>query len=276
METAITPDLNQIIISEKEEKLKDNINEIISNLQIKINNIENEKNKEINELKNIISKYSSNIKQMNEKIFNLEQRTEYLEKEIIILKNKNSDESSNQNQISEEISIKKPLSRNDSLIDIFEEIENQWIDESKKYILYNNDYLAVLNNSYYMYPIKSKYKFDKNKIYKLIYNISYNSGKFRVGFGDFGLNNKQLKEKGSIGLTNEGLYNEGEKISNLKIEKENKEIIFIINLKNNQKYFELIIDGKSLGKFNFNLDNIYGLASMHYGSVQIKILRSLG
>ena len=193
-----------------------------------------------------------------------------------MLKKKYLYESNNQNQISNEINIKTPLDINISKIENFEEILNPWIDENKKYILYNNDYLAELNNSYYMYPIKSKYKFEKNKIYKLIYNISYISGKFRVGFGDFGLNNKQLKEKGSIGLTNKGLYNEGEKISNLKIEKENKEIIFIINLKNKQKYFEVIIDGKYLGKFNFNLDNIYGLASMHYGLVQIKILRSLG
>ena len=127
-----------------------------------------------------------------------------------------------------------------------------------------------------MYPIKSKNKFDKNKIYKLIYNISYFSGKYRVGFGDFGLINKQLKEKGSIGLTNEGLYNEGEKISTARIEKQNKEIIFIINLKNKQKNFEVFIDGNSLGKYNLNLENIYGLASMHNGSVEIKTLRSLG
>ena len=126
-----------------------------------------------------------------------------------------------------------------------------------------------------MYPVKSKLKLDKNRIYKLIYNISYISGKFRVGFGDLGLNNKQLKEKGSIGLTCQGLFNEGEKISDVKLQKENKQVIFIIDLKNNQKYFEVFIDGKALGKFNFELEDIYGLASMHNGSVQIKTLRSL-
>ena len=126
-----------------------------------------------------------------------------------------------------------------------------------------------------MYPIKSKNKLEKNNIYKLIYNISYISGKFRVGFGELGINNKQLKEKGSIGLTENGLYREGEKISDIKIAKENKEIIFIINLKENPNFFEVFKDGESFGKYNFNLDNIYGLASMHNGSVEIKTLRNI-
>lgn len=79
-----------------------------------------------------------------------------------------------------------------------------------------------------MYPIKSKNKLEKNNIYKLIYNISYISGKFRVGFGELGINNKQLKEKGSIGLTEKGLYREGEKISDIKIAKEIRKLYLLL------------------------------------------------
>ena len=275
MEPAIPADSNEKLFTEKINNLKDNLNAVISNLEIKINNIEREKEKEIKELKNVISKCMLDMKQMNETIVNLEQKNEYLEKEIIMLKYKNPGELSNKKKICEDIGIKTPLGQNEPLINNFEEIENPWMNEKKYYILENNDNLAILNNAFQMYPIKSKYKFDKNKIYKLIFNISYISGKFRVGFGDFGLNNKQLKEKGSVGLTNDGLYIEGEKISNIKIEKENKEIIFLINLKNKQKYFVIYIDGKSLGLYNFNFDNIYGLASMHNGLVEIKTLRCL-
>lgn len=274
MEPAATPDLNE---KEEENSKNNNLNELISDLKNKINNIQKEKNDEIRALKNIISEYSLNMKQMSEKILNLEKKVGYLEEEIVLLKSKNIDESNNQNRISEKIGVYKPLRVNDSLKDEdgFVEIENPWTDENKNYILYKSGYVAELINSYYMYPVKSKLKLDKNRIYKLIYNISYFSGKFRVGFGDLGLNNKQLKEKGSVGLTGQGLFNEGEKISDVKLQKENKQVIFIINLKNNQKYFEVFIDGKSLGKFNFDLEDIYGLASMHNGSVQIKTLRSL-
>lgn len=258
-------DLNKIESQKKEEYSKDNLYEIISNLQIKIENIE----KQNIEIKN---SYSSQINKLNETVLNLQEKIDFLEKEISILKNKNLEEKY-QFELNKET--KKPLNIKDSIDNIFEVIENPWINEKNYYILYNRDYLAKLDNSFYMYPIKSKNKLEKNNIYKLIYNISYISGKFRVGFGELGINNKQLKEKGSIGLTNEGLYIEGEKISDIKIEKENKEIIFIINLKENQNFFEVFKDGESFGKYNFNLDNIYGLASMHNGSVEIKTLRNI-
>ena len=183
MEPAATPDLNE---KEEENSKNNNLNELISDLQNKINNIQKEKNDEIRALKNIISEYSLNMKQMSEKILNLEKKVGYLEEEIVLLKSKNIDESNNQNRISEKIGVFKPLRVNDSLKDEdgFEEIENPWTDENKNYVLYKSGYVAELINSYYMYPVKSKLKLDKSRIYKLIYNISYFSGKFQVGFGD--------------------------------------------------------------------------------------------
>ena len=63
--------------------------------------------------------------------------------------------------------------------------------------------------------------------------------------------------------------------SNIELKKSNKEITFIINLKEKEKNFELFIDGKSYGKFIFNLDIIYGIAAFQDGSVKINTYRSL-
>jgi len=106
------------------------------------------------------------------------------------------------------------------------------------YILKEKNYL-IQRNSIKLRSIKSKHKFEKNKIYKLKYDISIINDNFRVGFGDFGNCNSRLKEKGSIGLTKEGLYIEGNKVSEIKIIKDNKEIIFIINLKDNYRWKKL-------------------------------------
>ena len=164
--------------------------------------------------------------------------------------------------------------------DKFELIENPWtkeVDPNRKkfnFILEEGDYLAKTNNIT-IDSIKSMHKFESNKIYKLIYNINYIKRDFRIGFGDFGNCYNRLKEKGSVGLTNEGLFIEGEKRSNIKLNADNKEIIFIINLKGKEKKFELFIDGKSCGVFNFNLDKIYGIAAFYEGSVKINTFKTL-
>ena len=125
----------------------------------------------------------------------------------------------------------------------------------------------------YKLKVKSKLKLEKNKIYKLKYNISFIDDDFRIGFGDFGTLDYRLKEKGCVGLTNEGLYINGIMVSNIMIKKKNKEIIFIINLKDKLYNFEVFIDGKNFGKFEFFLDTIYGLAAINEGSIKISTLR---
>ena len=97
-----------------------------------------------------------------------------------------------------------------------------------------------------------------------------------MGFGDFGICDNRFKEKGSAGLTFKGFYIDGILVNNnIKIKKENKEIIFIINLKEDPYNFEIFIDGKSFGKYQFYLETIYGLAAMCEGSIKINTLRSL-
>ena len=96
----------------------------------------------------------------------------------------------------------------------FIKIDNPWTKEIEKgksefeYIIKDGNYYAQKNKGF-IRSIKSKHKFEKNKIYKLIYNISFKEEDYRVGFGDFGENRNRLKEKGSVGFTNEGLYING-------------------------------------------------------------------
>ena len=106
------------------------------------------------------------------------------------------------------------------------------------------------------------------------YIINYKINIFRIGFGDFCEKDCRLQTKNSIGLTDVGLFVEGRQYNNIKIKSNINEIIFIINLKENPKYFELLIDGKSYGIFNFTIDKIYGLAAFRYGSAIIYTSRS--
>ena len=166
--------------------------------------------------------------------------------------------------------------------DLFEEIENPWTNDLEKinrefdYTLKEGNYYAEKYKSFTnVLYLKSAHKFEKNRIYKIVYEITFIKDYFRVGFGDIGKCNARLKEKGCVGLTEKGLYIDGKCLNNSKIEKYNKKVVFIIDLKDNQKSFELFLYEQSLGKFNFNLDNIYALAVVTNGSVRIKTLRSI-
>jgi len=269
--------------------------DIVCDLKKQIDKIEidkNEKNEKINllnketeELKKLINNYSLQINNCNQKIENLYNDNKILKEKMNILENvlthfKNENLKPNDKFQSSQNSIDILNDKMDILKPNFINIDNPWTDEKDKdskefnYILKDGNYYAERNNSSFIYSIKSKHKFEKNKIYQLIYYISYKEGKFRVGFGDFKRNNSRLKEKGSIGFTNEGLYIDGVKISDIKIEKKNKIIKFIINLKKT-KYFELFADGIFLGKFEFYLENIFGVAAIDKGnSVTIKTLQS--
>ena len=255
--------LNKKIKTDKE--LYNDLNELVYNLKSQIEEKTREIslcNKEIKDLKILVSSTIEKNKQLENKI-------DTLEKELSILKNDKLS-SNNSNQTTEDTNLEK----------LFEEIENPWTDVKEKflnefdYILKNNDYYAERKQSSIKY-IKSKYQFEANNIYRLIYNITWNSGQFRIGFGDFGACSNRLKEKGSIGLTDKGLYVEGKEVSSdIKLTKDNKEIMFVINLKE-KKYFELYIDGKSFGKYDFNLEVNYGLAAINNGSISIKTLKNL-
>ena len=239
---------------------------MVSDLQEQIK----EKEKENNEKINLCNNEINNLKQMiieNNK--NLTEKINFLEKEISTLKN---------DKIILNEKIQTLQEKNKNIQNEFEEIENPWSNEkdfeSKNfdYILKSGNYYAEHSNDT-RYFIKSNHKFMNNKIYNLKYDIDYKKSDFRLGFGDSCKTGFRLKAKDTIGLTNEGLFVQGKHFKDIKLKPENKEIIFIINLKEEQRNFELFIDGSSKGKFNFKLDIIFGLAAICYGSIKIQTFR---
>ena len=209
----------------------------------------------------------------------LNQKIDNLGKEILELKNDKKE----LNELIKSLEEKKNDVANKKINalfdDKFEKIENPWtkeidpIQKSFHYILKEEDYFAQKNTTHCTI-IKSKHRFESNKIYMLAYNINYIKNRFRIGFGSFE-HGSRLQDKISVGLTNEGLFIQGEKRSDIKLKTNNKEIIFVLNLKEIDKNFELFIDGKSYGKFNFNLDIIYGIAAFEFGSVKINTYRNI-
>jgi len=283
------------VLSKQTKSVKDicgDLYDLVFDLKNQINKIEidkNEKNekikslnKETEELKKIINDNTIQINNIYQKIQNLsndnkilKEKINSLENELSQFKNGNSfpKENSLINDVPKEniniVNEKKELETD------FIKIDNPWTKEIEKgesefeYILKDGNYYAEKKVGF-IKSIKSKHKFEKNKIYKLIYNISFKEEDYRVGFGDFGNNISRLKEKGSVGFTNEGLYIDGKKIKDIILKENNKIITFIINLKEN-KYFELYADEIFLGKFEFDLNNIFGLAAIDKGnSVAIK------
>ena len=163
----------------------------------------------------------------------------------------------------------------------FEEIDNPWTSEKFEYdnrfyyTLSENNYVArKAENDSYIHLIKSKYKFIKNKIYKLEFFPEINKkGDFHIGFADYS-NSKireWLKYNSSVGLTNGGLYVDGNNInSKLKIEN-GKKYSFIIDI--TRKTFNLLIDEIYSGEYSFNFeDNIYAHAAIRNigNSIRIK------
>ena len=163
----------------------------------------------------------------------------------------------------------------------FKEINNSWTSERFNYsncfyyTLKENNYIAEkTKNDNYIHLIKSSYQFNKKKIYKLefITNYSY-GGDFDIGFADFTESNSQpwlRSTNNCVGITNEGLYINGNKKGNFKIEN-GKKYEFIIDIE--KQNFILNINEIKVGEFNFNFqDNIYAHAAIRKigNSVTIK------
>ena len=159
------------------------------------------------------------------------------------------------------------------------EIDNSWTTEiinckSYLYTLKENNYLAEkTKQTEYMYLIKSKFQFKKDKLYKLEFFPNYIGGDFDIGFADYSQSSKLswLRDMfNCVGLTNVGLYINGSLINNLNLEN-GKKYEFIIDI--SKGTFILNIDEKKVGTFNFNFqDNIYAHAGMRKigNSIRIK------
>ena len=168
----------------------------------------------------------------------------------------------------------------DNKISKLNKIENYWIKEisnSNKtkfgYELEENDTLArKINEDNHL--IKSKLKLIEGNKYIFLFNITYknNEGYFEIGFenNDLLLTEKYSDKKRGISLSNKGLFIDGININkNIKIE--NGEICFILSLKE-EKYFILNLNEKYVGKYRFNLINIYAFASIEKTGNSVKLI----
>ena len=99
-------------------------------------------------------------------------------------------------------------------------------------------------------PLQKGYK------YILDYYINYIYGDFDIGFGDDIMGHKcWLRTNKSYSISSNGIYINGNLISEHKIKKENKKITFIIDLKNNSS--EIFIDDQKIYNFNIETNLIY-------------------
>ena len=217
----------------------------------------------INELYELINKLNDKVTLQGNEINDLKEKIKLQEKEINKLKKYNG----NLPDINED----------------FKEINNPWSKEKFKYENYEkfyytlkeNDYLAEkTENDTYIHMIKSMNQLKKDNIYKLVFETNYIKGEnFQVGFGDFNEATSQccLKVKFKcVGLTEEGLFIEGNKIDNVSINNNDKKYTFIIDI--NNKKFSLFVNEIKKGEFNYNFqENIYPLAAIRKIGNSVKI-----
>ena len=217
----------------------------------------------INELYELINKLNDKVSLQGNEINDLKEKIKLQEKEI--------------NRLKKITNILKDIDGD------FYEINNPWSKEKFKYADYKtfnytlkeNDYLAEkTENDDYIHMIKSKNQLKKDNIYKLVFEINYiNGNNFHVGFGDFNeaTSKEWLKYKiKCVGLTEEGLFIEGNKIDNVSINNNDKKYTFLIDI--NNKKFSLFVNEIKKGEFNYNFqENIYPLAAIRKIGNSVKI-----
>ena len=217
----------------------------------------------INELYELINKLNDKVTLQGNEINDLKEKIKLQEKEIKMLKKFNG--------------ILPDINED------FKEINNPWSKEKFKYADYKIFYYTLKENDYlaekteddtYMHMIKSMNELKKDNIYKLVFETNYiNGNNFHVGFGDFNEATSKgwLKEKiKCVGLTEEGLFIEGNKIDNVSINNNDKKYTFIIDI--NNKKFSLFVNEIKKGEFNYNFqENIYPLAAIRRIGNSVKI-----
>ena len=164
------------------------------------------------------------------------------------------------------------------------EIENYWTKEtfgSKEnefnYEIEENNCLAKKKYEG-SNLIKSKLKLREGNKFIFLFNIIYRNDMFNFAIGFINnelLQIEQIEElqngKGTIYLSNEGLFIDGIK-ANEKIKIENEdEICFILILKEEEKNFILFKNGKYIGKFHYNLTGFYAFAWIEEANDSVKI-----
>ena len=266
---------NNLKVLRQTSKMKLDKNLININENYPINSLD--KQIEISNLINIIKADEKNIKEKFDK--------SYIQKLI---------EANKENFIKKKENIEKKIGtiitnnlHENNNINLFIEINNPWTNDMFKYsnkFLYtlkdNNNLIEKTDENGYIHIVRSQNELKEGKIYKIEFHINYTKGDLDVGFGSINLCQTQgwIRCEEGICICNKGLFINGvHSIVNNNFIENNIKIIFILNFKEEKKSFEVYKNEEKIGKFSFDLKNIYALVAIRNigNSVKIKTFEEM-
>lgn len=237
----------QIFLKKKNYSLKNNEKEIIIQISPKILDLGDFELKLNKNQINQNEKFDMIFKKLNDVIkenMELKERVYFLEEKLKIYEeqNKNAEK---------------------TLKNTWKEINNPWVTETPPliknfcYKLKNSNYLAEKNlENGCIYTIKSFQTLNDGNIYKIEFYINNPKGDdFQVGFGNPSEFTGGMKNLNSVCLTNIGLFINKEEVNSKFKLSDNQKILFIVNLKEKENFFELYINEILIGKYNFKFEN---------------------
>ena len=267
---------NNLKVLRQTSKMKLDKNLININENYPINSLD--KQIEISNLINIIKADEKNIKEKFDK--------SYIQKLI---------EANKENFIKKKENIEKIIGtiitnnlHENNNINLFIEINNPWTNDVFKYsnkFLYtlkdNNNLIEKTDENGYIHIVRSQNELKEGKIYKIEFHINYTKGNdLDVGFGNINLCQTQgwIRCEEGICICNKGLFINGvHSIMNNNFIENNIKIIFILNFKEEKKSFEVYKNEEKIGKFSFDLKNVYALVAIRNigNSVKIKTFEEM-
>ena len=268
---------NNLKVLKQSSKMKLDKNLININENYPINSLD--KQIKISNLINTMKEDEKNIKEKFDKSYiqklieanreNFIKKKENIEKIIVTIITNNFNENNNLN--------------------LFIEINNPWTNTIFKYsnkFLYtlkdNNNLIEKTSETDFIHIVRSQHELKEGKIYKIEFYINYTKGNdLDVGFGTINLCETQgwLRCEEGICICNKGLFINGVNSINDNnfILENNIKIIFILNFKEEKKFFEIYKNEEKIGKFGFDLKNVYALVAIRSigNSVRIKTFEEM-
>ena len=268
---------NNLKVLKQSSKMKLDKNLININENYPINSLD--KQIKISNLINTMKEDEKNIKEKFDKSYiqklieanreNFIKKKENIEKIIVTIITNNFNENNNLN--------------------LFIEINNPWTNTIFKYsnkFLYtlkdNNNLIEKTSETDFIHIVRSQHELKEGKIYKIEFYINYTKGNdLDVGFGTINLCQTQgwLRCEEGICICNKGLFINGVNSINDNnfILENNIKIIFILNFKEEKKFFEIYKNEEKIGKFGFDLKNVYALVAIRSigNSVRIKTFEEM-
>lgn len=270
--------------SEQNKGLSDESKKFVNNLKSKIDEIKNKINKELDQFYNDFLKEINNkndIVDISEEMNKIKNNYPPKNKEELnklidsLVKLYNNKKNNNQEDKS---TIKKNLNDYESLYQEKLDFLDNFISQLSNLEIEKYEWSTITYGKGFFYKLeegntkatkisgggdisvcRGMKPLQQGHIYKLEYSIDYcNDGDIDVGFGDNTAGrNCWLRGYKAYSITSDGIFLNSVRMKNTtsKIVKENKKIIFIIDLKNNTS--EILIDGQKACDFNIPSDLVY-------------------